>query len=506
MAFNKKYAGLPDLDLAPDIYETPDLTDDASTIQTQTIRTTSDDGVPSTNPDIDRQPVNADAARAHFLGATVDARDANFSDSIAAKRRAYRSKSRRRQRRTGPNGVEEVGDLSDSEDEGVERKLARLRREVEELKNEMAAQPDKEQTGQSETQEQQKPTDDGILELSRAVDSLYASARGTPQAGGGAAAALAQKLAGDSAPEPSAQTADGAANQGETAVSQAAVPGPEPASASVLAHAAAFDSRLALIEAAMGISSASNPFLPTDAEQQPALQPVLPTIEHLTSRLATLTTTLVGPSPVSALPTTSHGTASTIATTPHLESLSTRVRKLAADAETLATARKRALDTAKAAQNARIPLDPPTSNTILDPDTDPTSPNQAPASSSSSSTAEVLDPAAAQRDEQATKIQALYATLPTIQSLHPILPSVLERLRSLRALHAGAAHAAESLDALERRQAEMVGEIAQWREGLHVVEEKMGRGEEALKGNMEVVEPWVRELERRMQVLGVESE
>ncbi|PKY07478.1 hypothetical protein P168DRAFT_324885 [Aspergillus campestris IBT 28561] len=470
MAFNKKYAGLPDLDLAPDIYETPDLTDDASTIQTQTIRTTSDDGVPSTNPDIDRQPVNADAARAHFLGATVDARDANFSDSIAAKRRAYRSKSRRRQRRTGPNGVEEVGDLSDSEDEGVERKLARLRREVEELKNEMAAQPDKEQTGQSETQEQEKPTDDGILELSRAVDGLYASARGAPQAGGGAAAALAQKLSGDSAPESSAQTADGAANHKETAVSQAAVPGPEPASASVLAHAAAFDSRLALIEAAMGISSASNPFLPTDSEQQPALQPVLPTIEHLTSRLATLTTTLVGPSPVSALPTTTHGTASTIATTPHLESLSTRVRKLAADAETLATARKRALDTAKAAQNARIPLDPPSSNTILDPDTDPTSPNQPP------------------------------------PPPPPPQPNVLERLRSLRALHAGAAHAAESLDALERRQAEMVGEIAQWREGLHVVEEKMGRGEEALKGNVEVVEPWVRELERRMQVLGVEGE
>lgn len=437
----------------------------------------------------------------------MDARDANFSDSIAAKRRAYRSKSRRRQRRTGPNGVEEVGDLSDSEDEGVERKLARLRREVEELKNEMAAQADKEQTGEPETQGQEKPADDGILELSRAVDSLYASARGTPQAGDGAAAALAQKLSGDSAPASSAPTTDAAANQKETAASQAAVPGPEPASASVLAHAAAFDSRLALIEAAMGISSASNPFLPTDSEQQPALQPVLPTIEHLTSRLATLTTTLVGPSPVSALPTTTHGTTSTIATTPHLESLSTRVRKLAADAETLATARKRALDTAKAAQNARIPLDPPsnTNPNILDPDTDPTSPNQAP-DSASSDTAEVLDPAAAQRDEQATKIQALYATLPTIQSLHPILPSVLERLRSLRALHAGAAHAAESLDALERRQAEMVGEIAQWREGLRVVEEKMGRGEEALKGNMEVVEPWVRELERRMQVLGVEGE
>ncbi|BAE54794.1 unnamed protein product [Aspergillus oryzae RIB40] len=39
MAFNKKYAGLPDLDLAPDIYETPDLTDEASTVPSAPIPT-----------------------------------------------------------------------------------------------------------------------------------------------------------------------------------------------------------------------------------------------------------------------------------------------------------------------------------------------------------------------------------------------------------------------------------------------------------------------------------
>ena len=31
MSSSRKYAGLPDLDIAPDIYETPELTDDAST-------------------------------------------------------------------------------------------------------------------------------------------------------------------------------------------------------------------------------------------------------------------------------------------------------------------------------------------------------------------------------------------------------------------------------------------------------------------------------------------
>jgi nuclear migration protein JNM1 len=77
----------------------------------------------------------------------------------------------------------------------------------------------------------------------------------------------------------------------------------------------------------------------------------------------------------------------------------------------------------------------------------------------------------------------------------------LERLRSLRAIHAGAAQASESLDELEKRQAQMAGEIEQWREGLKSVEEKMNQGEAALKGNIELVEPWVRDLEKRLERL-----
>ena len=65
----------------------------------------------------------------------------------------------------------------------------------------------------------------------------------------------------------------------------------------------------------------------------------------------------------------------------------------------------------------------------------------------------------------------------------------------------GAAQAAESLDELERRQAEMNKETEQWREGLKTVESKMGQGETAMKSNIEVVEPWVRDLEKRLDRL-----
>ncbi|KAL4792541.1 Dynamitin-domain-containing protein [Aspergillus venezuelensis] len=467
MAFNKKYAGLPDLDLAPDIYETPDLTDEASTVQTGTVRTASNID-PAFDSDIDQDPVNVDEARTHFLGATVDARHVNFSDSIATKRKSYRSKSRQRRKDLAEGE-------SEDETESLERKLARLQREVEELKDEMAAQKPEESNEGPE--ENKGDMDDGVEKLSRALDSLYASSRGASQPHS-AAALISQKLASPPSTQPS---------QAPAAQPQLAVPNNEAeltdAAANILSHTAAFDARLTLLESAMGISTSSNPFI-SEGSLNPSPQPVLPALDHLTSRLSTLMTLLVGPNalPAAATTTTSIPASSTsTATTPHLELLSARVRKLTADADALASARKRALDSSKAAQSSRL----------------------ARTTSDLASPGGGIDPeqAAAQRDEQATKIQALYAALPTIQSLHPILPSVLERLRSLRAIHAGAAQAAENLDELEKRQAEMTGEIEQWREGLKVVEEKMTQGEAALKSNIEVVEPWVRDLEKRMEKL-----
>ncbi|KAJ5380129.1 uncharacterized protein N7496_002557 [Penicillium cataractarum] len=478
MAFNKKYAGLPDLDPAPDIYETPDLTDEASTVPATTLRTDSDHDDAGFNSDIDREGVNADRARLLFMGAAVDARDANFSDSISSKRQAYRSKEKsNRRRRIREDGTEEVGDLSDSEDESLERRLARLRREVEDLKVEME---NRSSSGPNQTLEtgagQAAPAadkagentlGDGVAELSRALDNLHASSRGDQAASYSAATALTQKLTtgSQSATAPSVDSQKKQPTAAATAVTPVPSQTASPA-AGLLSHAAAFEGRLALLEASMGISSSSNPFI-SDGLSEPALQPVLPSLEQMTSRLSALTSLLVGGNPASGGPSAVPGL-----TTPHLEALSTRVRKLTTDAEALASARRRATDAAKAAQAARIAT-----------------------SSDADATGEG---SGAMDDEQIAKIQALYATLPTIQSLHPLLPSVLERLRSLRACHAGAAHAAESLNELEKRHAEMATEIEQWREGLTAVEEKMKQGEAALRSNVETVEPWVRDLESRM--------
>lgn len=407
----------------------------------------------------------------HFMGAAVDARDVNFSDSISMKRQAYRSKSMsRRRRRRREDGVEEVGDLSDSEDESLERRLARLRREVEDLKVEMANKTDGADAGNGSSQgaaaveKSGENLGDGVAELSRALDNLHAS-RGAASSSHSAAALLSQKLGSQTSSATDAKTQPSA--DASKAVSTVSAPTAS-SSSGLLSHAAAFDGRLTLLESSIGISSSSNPFI-ADGINDSTSHPVLPALDQLTSRLSALTGLLVGTGPASGAPGVAN--AAPGMTTPHLEALSTRVRKLTTDAEALTAARRKAFEAAKAVHNARL----------------------------ASSDADIV-PAleASTDDDHAAKIQALYTTLPTIQSLHPLLPGVLERLRSLRACHAGAAHAADSLNELEKRHAEMVSEIEQWREGLTTVEEKMQQGEAALRSNVETVEPWVRDLESRL--------
>lgn len=438
-------------------------------LQTTTVRTNSDSDDES-NPDIDRHNLNADEARLHFLRASgVSAREVDFSDTIATKRKAYQSRSGQRRRRHA-DGAEEIGDISDADSDGhesFERKLARLRREAEELKAEFqrTRQTDGPANGADNLD---NDNGDSINDLSKALDSIHYSATGINHT---ADAILSRKLA--------AAAANNAKKEKPEKENITLLPAPSTAPSGLLEHAAAFDTRLTLIEAALGIPSGSNPLFDTK-DSRFHNQAVLPALEHLTSQLTTLTSTLGGPTSSSSAPFTT-------TTNAQLESLSSRIRRLTIDAENLANARRWAADVA-----TRAPAESSSADAFA----------TAPDTSGGAIDGDNLDsPLQAHRDEQAAKIQALYATLPTIQSLHPLLPSVLERLRSLRAIHAGAAQASETLDALEKDQAEMSKEIEQWREGLKVVEEKVRESEIAMKKNIEYVSPWVDDLKKRMDRL-----
>ncbi|KAL1856358.1 hypothetical protein VTK73DRAFT_8295 [Phialemonium thermophilum] len=447
MALSRKYAALPDLDSAPDIYETPELTDDNSTIPGTTVRSASDNEF---DDDVDgagisRTRLRIDEARSRFMPASVDARDVDFSDRLTAKRKSYKASSRRQ--RILEDGTEEYGELSDEEEgESLERKLARLKREIEEAKEEYGR---RKAAAKDSAAEEHRENE--FATLSQALDEITLPPpgllRSRPAAQVASRPASGVVRAKDAVPS-------GTALPGE-AITYSVTYAPTFEQTHALAKAADFDRRLLLLEKALGIGSSAVAEL--DSNGLP--RAILPTLDGLRKEISTLSQ----------------------ASTSSLDSISRRVRALAQEAENLEKARRNA----KAAREALASTGTPIAEAAA------SQPGTAQAASSAEDT-----------EQMAAKINALYGTLPTIESLAPLLPPLLDRLRSLRALHAEAASASETIERVEKRQADMASELQQWRAALEKVEEAMQEGEQAMQGNMKVVEGWVKDLEAKVAKLG----
>ncbi|OLL23856.1 putative dynactin subunit 2 [Neolecta irregularis DAH-3] len=97
-----KYASLPDLDFAADVYETPDLISDHSTI-----------AAPILSENIETDALSPSQARERFIRESLDATETDFSGKL------------------GTTGTYRTGRLTESRRE----KISRIKRELEELKN-----------------------------------------------------------------------------------------------------------------------------------------------------------------------------------------------------------------------------------------------------------------------------------------------------------------------------------------------------------------------------------
>ncbi|KAK3394421.1 Dynamitin-domain-containing protein [Podospora didyma] len=426
MASNRKYAALPDLDSAPDIYETPELTDDNSTVPPTTVRSPSDNESDNDEDDaarILRSGLRVDKARAHFMPATVDASDVDFSDRLSGKRKSYKASSRRR--RILEDGTEELGDLSDEDDaSNLARRIARLKREIEEAKEEYG----KQQASTNQTEAEDDVQGEEIASLSKTLDEM---------------SRLDDTLAPRTILTAVSRTA-GLEEQGKVGGDELAsytiTYAPTYEQTHALAKAADFDHRLVILEKALGVGSAAMPEF--DSNGLP--RAIIPLLENLHKQVSTLSE----------------------ASTSSLDSISRRVRTLTQEAEALEKSRRNA----KAAQEALL----------------------------STGAAPELEAAATDDSEQTAKINALYATIPTIENLAPLLPPLLDRLRSLRMIHSDAATASDILARIETKQADMAGDIQQWRVGLEKVESAMVEGDAAMAKNMDVVSGWVKDLEGKM--------
>lgn len=435
---------LPDADAgqdsAPDIYETPELTDDNSTIpasvpapphtalrcshlsQTSANRPQSEDEFDDIDDGesggISRSRLRINEARSRFLPAHADASGLDFSNRVDGKRMLYRAHSRRQ--RTLEDGTQELGEFSDDEDdESLERRIARLKREVEEVKEDYDKQHPT-QTGDAEHDDERLET------LSRVLDDI------SKPAGFGAAPRTARPPPME---DKTVGTSESAAASGPTYTVTYA---PTYQQSHSLAKAADFDRRLVMVEQALGISSSS--MLEVGRDGLP--RAILPTLDTMEKQISTLSQ----------------------ASTANLDAISRRVRTLATEQDKLNEAREKA-------KSLREELGKHSA----------TSPED--------------------ESEHEAKVNALYGILPTIEGLTPMLAPLLDRLRSLRAIHADAATASQTLEHIETQQADMAGELKQWRDGIEKMEGAMRNGDAAVKDNVNVMEGWVKDLEERMAKL-----
>jgi nuclear migration protein JNM1 len=232
------------------------------------------------------------------MPAQVDAREVDFSDRVNGKRKSYRTSSRRQ--RVLEDGTEQIGDLSDEEhDESLERKIARLRREIEEAKEEYGRQkaqaPDQTATAQ----------EPDFATLSKALDEISVVPKGSSTIRPSPAPAA------PAAPKEHGGLPDTVDNATYT-VTYA----PDYEQSHALAKTADFDRRLDQLEKAIGVTAANMPGL--DGDRLP--RAVVPTLDALQRQLTVLSE----------------------ASTSSLDSISRRVRELTKDAEELEKSRKAA--------------------------------------------------------------------------------------------------------------------------------------------------------------------
>ncbi|KAI7082767.1 hypothetical protein KC356_g8114 [Hortaea werneckii] len=279
-----RLAGLPGYDTAPDVYETPaaDLTDSTSVATQQTSpRSPSESSATSDEDDEERDDDEEEAfgvsrrrlypsqARSRFASTSrqVEARNVDLSDRVDGRRRGYKV-------RRGVVAGEE-------EEEGLEARIARLRREIEECRAEAG------QTGQGDGE--QEGGEEGVESLSRLLSSVEMPRR--------------QGTRSSQVPTRPTPTEDDRGTRRDAAEG-------DMTDEQMLGKVTDFDTRLSALEQVLGLSSLDS------ATSEGLTAPVLPSLTLLDQQLTAL---------------------STASSLTNLEAASTRLSKLKAEAQQAAS-------------------------------------------------------------------------------------------------------------------------------------------------------------------------
>jgi nuclear migration protein JNM1 len=367
-----------------------------------------------------------------------------------------------------------LGDGVDGEGETLQMRIARLRREVEECRV-LAEKNTESEGGQAESPE-------GLEADAKALNQLLAQIDVPSVRGGGLLHRRTQQPAGLDATAGKSWTDEAKADL-PTAARSTGVEETLTEEQS-LSRIAAFDARLASLEAALGLSALDSSGAVASYSSGAGPVPILPALSLLDAQFATLSS------------------AGSLAS---LEAASAKIAALKHEARTLAALQ----------QSQTVPIGGGAARAGL---TTTTHGGDDSAAASEYGDAEEApsqhDPDGTDIDQNGhsdaqqhlhatdlTTLRALYTHLPTLQALTPTLPALLTRLRSLRALHTTAGAAAADLEALERRQETLDAELATWRAGLERVEAAVREADQANGRNGTVVKGWVEGLEKRVEGL-----
>ncbi|KAK7205887.1 hypothetical protein BZA70DRAFT_277347 [Myxozyma melibiosi] len=99
--------------------------------------------------------------------------------------------------------------------------------------------------------------------------------------------------------------------------------------------------------------------------------------------------------------------------------------------------------------------------------------------------------------EYREKIDQLYASLQNVEKLATIVPGLLDRLMSLRYIHAEAGNVVGSVEELRKEMTATEGLVGKWKDAVDGAEKRLDALEEREKSNLQTVEEWVKELEKK---------
>ncbi|KAK5112472.1 hypothetical protein LTR62_004229 [Meristemomyces frigidus] len=243
---------LPGYDTAPDVYETPDIHDDTSTVQTSrtsptdTEATSDEDEDDSDSYGVSRRRLYPARARSQFNASSrrVGTKNVDLSDRIDGKRKGLKVRPR------APNQRDEDGSL--------EARIARLKREIEECKLEVERekeQQDSEDDGDEDGQETTEAELDGLGKILQSIEV------------------------------PAVQRDQRKAVSRDQATGEHDPPDDELRDEQTLARVTAFDTRITELEQALGLST-----LDAANGADAVSTPVLPSLTALDHQLAALTT------------------------------------------------------------------------------------------------------------------------------------------------------------------------------------------------------------------------